>query len=318
MIANLEIINAINELIGNEFGAMLQYYVVAAHFDGEGPPGLSARFYERAEEEKKHALRMIQFVIDTGARVNVPAVAAPKGNFKSAEDAIKFSLEQEERITTQVNAVDSMARAAHFMDEYKTTPESDRTAANFLGWLVKEQAAEIALMEQLLRAVRSGGEGRALQVEDPVVSEQGHGTASIELGQAVVSKISALSAIVLLCAAKSKRQDVISEQELNEIVSKTEASAEVGKVIASVVPDETLRDIVKHLEEETAKIRESLADPSGSNSRRQRELKRAEAEICVDLKTIQSHNSGVMPDVPALAKAWEEHRAHAFLTTTHA
>jgi hypothetical protein len=127
-----------------------------------------------------------------------------------------------------------------------------------------------------------------------------------------------LSAIVLLCAAQSKRQDVISEQELNEIVSKTEASAEVGKVIASVVPDETLRDIVKHLEEETAKIRESLADPSGSNSRRQRELKRAEAEICVDLKTIQSHNSGVMPDVPALAKAWEEHRAHAFLTTTHA
>jgi ferritin len=292
--------------------------VVAAHFDGEGPPGLSARFYERAEEEKKHALRMILFVIDTGARVNIPAVAAPRGNFKGAEDAIKFSLEQEERITTQVNAVGSMARAAHFMDEFKTTPESDRTAANFLRWLVKEQAEEIALMEQLLRAVRSGGEGRALQVEDQVVPEQGHGTASIELGQAVVSKISALSEIVLLYAAKSKRQDVISEQELNEIVSKTEASPEVGKVVASVVPDGTLRDIVKHLEEETAKIRESIADSSRSKPRRQRELKRAEAEICVDLKTIQSHNGGVMPDVPALAKAWEEHRAHAFLTTTHA
>jgi hypothetical protein len=38
---------------------------------------------------------------------------------------------------------------------------------------------------------------------------------------AVVSKISALSEIVLLYAAKSKRQDVISDQELNEIVSKT-------------------------------------------------------------------------------------------------
>jgi bacterioferritin B len=318
MIANLEIINAINELIGNEFGAMLQYYVMAAHFDGEGPPDLSARFYERAEEEKKHALRMIQFVIDTGARVNIPAVAAPRGNFKGAEDAIKFSLEQEERITTQVNAVGSMARAAHFMDEFKTTPESDRTADNFLRWLVKEQAEEIALMEQLLRAVRSGGEGRALQVEDHVVPEQGHGTASIGLGQAVVSKISALSEIVLLYAAKSKRQDVISEQALNEIISKTEASPEVGKVVASVVPDGTLRDIVKHLEEETAKIRESIADSSRSKPRRQRELKRAEAEICVDLKTIQSHNGGVMPDVPALAKAWEEHRAHAFLTTTHA
>ena len=47
-------------------------------------------------------------------------------------------------------------------------------------------------------------------------------------------------------------------------------------------------------------------------------LDRAEAEICVDLKSIQSHNNGILPEVSALEKAWEAHRAHAFLTTSHA
>ena len=75
MIANQEIVNAINLQIGNEFGAMLQYYAIGAHFAAEGQSELSAHFYEQAEEEKKDALRIIQFVIDTGARVNIPTVA---------------------------------------------------------------------------------------------------------------------------------------------------------------------------------------------------------------------------------------------------
>jgi bacterioferritin B len=143
VIANQEIINAINEQIGNEFGAMLQYYVIAAHFDAEGLPDLSAHFYERAEEEKKHALRIIQSVIDAGARVNIPTVFAPRAHFSVAEDAIKLSLEQEERVSTQVDALASMARAAHFTNDFKTS-ESDTTIANLLQWLVRKQSEEVA------------------------------------------------------------------------------------------------------------------------------------------------------------------------------
>ena len=85
-------------------------------------------FTKQAEEEKAHALRFIQFVIDTGARVNIPAVPATQAHFKVAEDAVGLSLEQEEHVTTQINALVSMARA-----------ESDYTADNFLQWFVKER-----------------------------------------------------------------------------------------------------------------------------------------------------------------------------------
>ena len=83
MVANQKIVAAINEQMGNEFSAMLQYYAIAAHFGAERLRELSAHFYKQAEEEKEHALRFIQFVIDTGARVKIPAVSAPQAAFRS-------------------------------------------------------------------------------------------------------------------------------------------------------------------------------------------------------------------------------------------
>jgi ferritin len=61
--ANQKIVAAINDQMGNEFSAMLQYYAIAAHFGAEGLRELTAHFYKQAEEEKEHALRFIQFVI---------------------------------------------------------------------------------------------------------------------------------------------------------------------------------------------------------------------------------------------------------------
>jgi len=317
MIANQEIINAINDQIGNEFGAMLQYYTIGAQFAAEGLSDLSAHFYEQAEEEKKHALRIIQFVIDTGARVNILAVPVPRADFKAAEDAIKLSLEQEARVTTHTNALVSMARAAHFINDFKTPSESDRTTDNFLQWLVEKQSEEVALLEQLLRAVQRTGEGDLVRVKEHLAHEKGPGSASIELGQTVLSTLSALSEMVLAYRQRPER-DRLSDEELNQIASNTKASPEAGKAVASVVPDGALREILKHLNEETARLRASTADPSRPKAPHQRDLDRAEAEICVDLKSIQSHNNGVLPEVPALEKAWEAHRAHAFLTTSHA
>jgi bacterioferritin B len=317
MIANQEIINAINDQIGNEFGAMLQYYTIGAQFAAEGLSDLSAHFYEQAEEEKKHALRIIQFVIDTGARVNILAVPVPRADFKAAEDAIKLSLEQEARVTTHTNALVSMARAAHFINDFKTPSESDRTTDNFLQWLVEKQLEEVALLEQLLRAVQRTGEGDLVRVKEHLAHEKGPGSASIEVGQTVLSTLSALSEMVLAYRQRPER-DRLSDEEVNQIASNAKASPEAGKAVASVVPDGALREILKHLNEETARLRASTADPSRPKAPHQRDLDRAEAEICVDLKSIQSHNNGVLPEVPALAKAWEAHRAHAFLTTSHA
>src|SRR5437773_6610273 len=86
MLTSQKIIDAINEQIGAEFSAMLQYVAIAAHFSAEALPELAGHFAKQAEEEKEHAHRFAKFVVDTGARVEIPAVTAPQSNFNAAAD----------------------------------------------------------------------------------------------------------------------------------------------------------------------------------------------------------------------------------------
>ena len=165
MVVHPKVVAPINEQIGYEFTAMLQYFALAAHFGAEALPELSAHFKKQAEEEKEHALRFIQFLVDAGGRVNIPTVPAPQANFKTAEAAVKLSLEQEERVTEQINALVSLAKA-----------ESDYTTDNFLQWFVKEQLEEVASMDQLLRVVQRAGEANLLRVEEYLAREKGSGT----------------------------------------------------------------------------------------------------------------------------------------------
>ena len=44
MVANQKIVATINQQMGNEFSAMLQYYAIASHFGAEGLRELSAHF----------------------------------------------------------------------------------------------------------------------------------------------------------------------------------------------------------------------------------------------------------------------------------
>src|SRR3954447_21537128 len=111
MLTTAKIIDAINEQIGYEFSASLQYYAIAAHFAAEALPQLSAHFFKQAEEEKGHALRFIKYVVDAGGRVVIPASEAPQVVFKNPEQAVKLSLDQEVKVTHQINALVELARS---------------------------------------------------------------------------------------------------------------------------------------------------------------------------------------------------------------
>ncbi len=110
MLTSQKVIDAINEQIGYEFSAELQYYAIAAHFATEALPQLSQHFFQQAEEEKGHALRFIKYVVDAGGRVVIPAIDAPKSKFKTARDAVKLSLDQEIHVTQQINGLVGLAR----------------------------------------------------------------------------------------------------------------------------------------------------------------------------------------------------------------
>lgn len=145
---------AINEQIGHEFAAMLQYVAIAAYFDGEGLPMLARHFYRQAEEERGHAMRFVSYVTEAGGQVAIPAIPAARSEFRSAEEAVKLSLERELTVTTQINGL---------MD--RAIKENDHTTRNALEWFVEEQLEEVSSMETLLRMVQRAGESGLLFVE---------------------------------------------------------------------------------------------------------------------------------------------------------
>ncbi len=146
MLTSQKVIDAINEQIGYEFSAELQYYAIAAHFAAEALPQLSQHFFQQAEEEKGHALRFIKYVVDAGGRVVIPAIDAPKSKFKTPKDAVKLSLDQEIHVTQQINGLVALARK---QDDYITI--------NFLQWFLTEQLEEVSSMDNLLKIVERAG-----------------------------------------------------------------------------------------------------------------------------------------------------------------
>jgi ferritin len=149
---------ALNQQIGNEFGAFLQYVAIAAHFDHESLPELAAHFNRQADEERNHAMRFVRYVLDAGGRVGIPSIAAPKNSFATAEEAVNLALEHEVMVTRQINGLVELA-----------VQERDHITENTLRWFVTEQLEEVHSAESLLRVIQRAGEEGLLQVEDYLV-----------------------------------------------------------------------------------------------------------------------------------------------------
>lgn len=154
MLISKELEQAMNEQIGHEFHAKLQYVNLAAYFDTEDLPQLAAFFYRQAEEENMHAMKFVHYLIDADGQVRIPAMAQPQYDFKTAAEAAQLALDWENEVTDQINDLMDMA-----------IEEKDHIAQEFLRWFVTEQLEEVSTMETLLKTIRRAGDN-LLWVED--------------------------------------------------------------------------------------------------------------------------------------------------------
>jgi bacterioferritin B len=154
VLISAELAAAINEQIGNEYGANLQYVAIASYFEREKLKLLAKLFFEQGEEEKEHALKLVHYVLDTQADLRIPAIPAPKPTFASAEEAVAAALKWEQDVTAQITRLMEIA-----------VQQNDYMSQSFLQWFIDEQLEEITKMDQLLSVVRRAGERNLLMVE---------------------------------------------------------------------------------------------------------------------------------------------------------
>jgi ferritin len=143
MLISKKVNDAINQQIGNEFAASLQYVSIATYLSGEGLIELSSFFYKQSDEEREHAMRFVKFVVDSGGQLKIPGIAAPRSSFKQVLEALELSLNWEREVTAQITALYALA-----------VKENDYVSQNFLSWFIKEQLEEVSTMDTLVKVAQ--------------------------------------------------------------------------------------------------------------------------------------------------------------------
>jgi ferritin len=154
-------VKLLNEQIGHEFAAHQQYVACAVHCDAETLPQLARFFYRQALEERDHAMMMVQYLLDADQPAQIPGVVAPQVDFADVVAPVALALEQERRVSDQINALAATARG-----------EGDYTSEQFVQWFIKEQVEEVATMSDLLRVVERSRDN-PMEVETWMAREHG-------------------------------------------------------------------------------------------------------------------------------------------------
>jgi ferritin len=151
---------ALNDQVANEFAASMQYVGMAVYYDTQTLPRLAAFFYRQAQEERDHAMMMVQYLIDVDDEVRIPEITAAQTRFDDAVAPVQMALDQERRVGEEINALFKLARDSN---EFR--------AEQFMQWFVKEQVEEVALMSDLLNVVERTADN-LLQAEDYLARER--------------------------------------------------------------------------------------------------------------------------------------------------
>ena len=151
---------ALTEQIAYEFGASQQYTAIAVHYDDETLPRLAAFFYRQAIEERNHAMMMVQYLLDAGEKAAIPGVDAPRTDFADTVEPVALALDQERRVSSQINELARIARET-----------GDYAGEQFVQWFIKEQVEEVSIMTDLLTIVERSKDS-ALLVEEYLAREK--------------------------------------------------------------------------------------------------------------------------------------------------
>lgn len=143
----------LNDQITNEFFASQLYLSMACMFDSMSLKQLAKYFRRQTEEEREHALKILDYVLSVNGKVTLHAIAEPARDWPGVTAMIEAALNHEKKVTGQINALVAQAEQ-----------DKDYATRSFLRWFVDEQVEEEAGMTYLLDVAKMAGD-RLLHLE---------------------------------------------------------------------------------------------------------------------------------------------------------
>lgn len=140
---NPEIEAGINQQINQELTASYVYLAMSAYFEQESLRGFAKWCRVQSEEEQVHAMRLFDYLLDRGGKVDLGTLPGPQSNYASPLAVFEASLAQEQQNTKSINELYDLAATLH-----------DRATVSHLQWFLDEQVEEEALVGEVVSLVK--------------------------------------------------------------------------------------------------------------------------------------------------------------------
>lgn len=135
--------DAMNEQINKEFFSAYLYLSMAAYFEDKNLTGFAHWMRLQADEEREHAMKFYEFILDAGGRVQLKAIEAPATEWKSNLEVVEQVAEHEARVTASIHSLYELA-----------LKEKDYAAQVMLQWFITEQVEEEKNAAELVAKLR--------------------------------------------------------------------------------------------------------------------------------------------------------------------
>jgi ferritin len=123
--------DAINDQINKELYSSYLYLSMAAYFEDKNLSGFAHWMRVQEAEERAHAMKLYDFIVERGGRVMLKAIDAPKTEWKSTLEVAEEVAAHEAKVTASIYAL------------YETAlKEKDYPAQIMLQWFITEQVEE--------------------------------------------------------------------------------------------------------------------------------------------------------------------------------
>ncbi len=147
---NATVQSAFNEQIKNELLSGYLYLSMSAHFDHQNLPGFAHWMRLQAQEELAHAMRLFDYVLQRGGRVELQGIDAPTTDFGPPLSLLESVLEHERAVTGMIHRLFELSGK-----------ESDWAAQHELQWFIAEQVEEESSAATVRDQVRMAGDDQA-------------------------------------------------------------------------------------------------------------------------------------------------------------
>jgi len=123
--------DAMNEQINKELYSSYLYLSMAAYFEDKNLSGFANWMRVQADEEREHAMKFYDFILERGGRVSLKAIDAPKTDWTSSLEVAEEVAAHEAKVTASIYALYELA-----------LKEKDYPTQVMLQWFISEQVEE--------------------------------------------------------------------------------------------------------------------------------------------------------------------------------